>query len=327
MNNNSSISSGEIGNTRQISPCIHWFFTFNNPTLEDKANMAIWSSDSSIKNYVYQMEIGEKTGTPHFQGYVSFKTKMRPMSVFKTHKIKWEISRDAKACVKYCSKEKTSTGELYTNMKLPKKIKILNDDQLYKWQLDIIDIIKGEADDRLIYWYWENIGNVGKSTFCKYLCIKYGAILVSGKSADIKHVISEYTKINKEYPQIILLDIPRTSADFMSYEALESVKNGCFFSGKYEGGMCIGNCPHIICFSNSPPIINNMSLDRWHIINITEAQPLLLEAGRGPSPPVHEREISLYACASASHMGKAQDPLDFIPDYDPIMTLRPKNVA
>jgi len=65
-----------------------------------------------------------------------------------------------------------------------------------------------------------------------------------------------------------VFDIPRTNIDYLNYEAIESIKNGCFFSGKYECTQVIMNCPHVIIFANSPPLEHKLSIDRWHIINI-----------------------------------------------------------
>lgn len=57
--------------------------------------------------------------------------------------------------------------------------------------------------------------------------------------------------------------------NYVSYEAIESVKDGIFFSGKYESGMTIFNQPHIICFANFAPDIGKMSSDRWKIFELS----------------------------------------------------------
>ncbi len=41
-----------------------------------------------------------------------------------------------------------------------------------------------------------------------------------------------------------------------------------FFSSKYESGMCLGNCPHLLIFANFKPDLSNMSLDRWVVKNL-----------------------------------------------------------
>ena len=99
--------------------------------------------------------------------------------------------------VKYCAKD----GDYYTfNILVPKPIKTLKTDQLYDWQKIIIDIINEEPDDRAIYWFKDDNGKTGKTTFCKYLCLMHGAIMLSGKSADMKNAIVEYNKTNLTTP-------------------------------------------------------------------------------------------------------------------------------
>ena len=76
----------------------------------------------------------------------------------------------------------------------------------------------------------------------------------------------EYFKLNQKWPTIIFVDIPRShNSDFMSYDALEQLKNMCFYSGKYEGGMVAGPEPHLVVFSNKPPELAKFSEDRWAV--------------------------------------------------------------
>ena len=116
-----------------------------------------------------------------------------------------------------------------------------------------------------IYWYYETKGNVGKSTFCKYLCVKHKALILGGKASDMKYGIVKYMERHGDYPNLIVADIPRTNRKFLSYQGLEEIKNACFFSGKYEADMVIGNNPHLIIFANFKPDKSKMSLDRWEI--------------------------------------------------------------
>ena len=49
----------------------------------------------------------------------------------------------------------------------------------------------------------------------------------------------------------------------MSYIAIEGIKDGCFFSAKYEAGMCVYNPPHVMVFANKAPELTMLSSDRW----------------------------------------------------------------
>lgn len=100
------------------------------------------------------------------------------------------------------------------------------------------------------------------------LCASYNALCVSGKSADIKYGIVSFKKETGYYPSIVLIDVPRCNCDYINYEAIEKVKDGLFFCGKYESCQVIMNSPHVFLFMNEEPEINKMSVDRWNIIRL-----------------------------------------------------------
>lgn len=260
-NTNSSPSSNPP--KVSISPAKNWCFTYNNYTdVPMFQNLLL----SLCSKFVFQEETGEN-GTEHLQGYCEFKKKERPKSVIKIDKIHWEITRDVKASIAYCSKVDTRTGKIYkSNIIIPKPLKIIN--ELRSWQEDIVNIIDSDPDDRKIYWFWENTGGVGKTVFCKYLVHLHGALVLSGKAADMKYGIIKFIEKHFCYPEIIVFDIPRSNLEFLSYTGLEEVKNGLFFSSKYESDMVIGNSPHVICFANEKPELDKVSKDRWIVREI-----------------------------------------------------------
>ena len=226
----SSNSSTKSGNTKQISPAKHWVFTLNNYSKDD---LGLLSSISSINRYVFQQEVGEN-GTPHLQGYVEFKTKKRPVSEIKfSQAAHWETTRNVKAAIAYCYKSDGTQvpGTVQTfNIKIPKPLKLIDPDR--EWEVEMLSIIKEEPDDRTIYWLFEENGNVGKSQFTKYLCAKHDALVVSGKSADAKYMIMKYAEAHDGvYPELIIYDVPRCNLEYVSWEGLEKIKDGCFAGG------------------------------------------------------------------------------------------------
>jgi len=265
----SSNSSTKSGNTKQISPAKHWVFTLNNYEQED---LAVLSSISSINRYIFQQEVGEN-GTPHLQGYVEFKTKKRPISEVKfSQAAHWETTRNVKKAIAYCHKkdgtEVPNTVELF-NIKIPKPLKLITPDR--DWEIELLNIIKVEPDDRTIYWLYETTGNVGKSQFTKYLCARHDGIIVSGKGADAKYMILKYAESHDGvFPELIIYDVPRCNFDYVAWEGLEKIKDGCFASTKYECGMVLMNSPHIICFANEPPPYEKMSMDRWKVGTVSD---------------------------------------------------------
>lgn len=252
-----------LGNTiekskkRDIASC-KWCFTFNNYCPED-IDTLVSKFEGSAK-YVFQEETGE-SGTPHLQGAVQFKKKCRPVECIGIKSIHWEKCKNWEASIAYCTKSDSRTGAIFSNLRFEKPLKLIT--EFRKWQQDILDIIAKGPDDRSIYWFWDYDGNIGKSVFCKYLCATMGALSVAGRGNDCKYGIIKYKEIEGVYPEIIIYDIPRTALDYVNYEALESIKNGLFFCGKYESSQVIMNCPFIFCFANAEPDLTKLSADRW----------------------------------------------------------------
>ncbi len=264
---NSSKSSKKSGSTKQISPSKHWCFTLNNYTQE---NIETICSNSSIKRYVFQEETGE-LGTPHLQGYLEFNSKKRPLGEFKSFKAHWEKCRKIKEAIIYCQKIDTRSGRIFRKgiMKY-RPIKCLTREQLYPWQKAIVNEVELEPDDRTIRWFWDEEGNIGKSQLCRYLVLRHQAILISGKSADIKYQLKQFVDTNGQGPEIVIYDIPRTAENYINYSVIEDIKNELFASPKYESSMVCINPPHFLCFANFEPIVSNMSQDRWCITCLSE---------------------------------------------------------
>ncbi len=263
--NNSSNSSKKSGNTNQISPALNWCFTLNNYTSND-IKMFKDIPSSIVPKFIFQEETGE-TGTPHLQGYLRFTTKKRPKSVFDCNRIHWEKCRNVTKSIAYCQKGDTRTGEVFRRgIEAPFVQKI---DAFYYWQEEILSLLKKEPDTRSLHWYWEPKGCAGKTTFQKYVYTHLDDVLiVSGKSADMKHAVVDFLLKNKCHPKIILCNIPRHSLNYVSYTGIEEVKDMFFHSGKYEGGQVCGPCPHFIIFANEKPELESVSKDRWIIHRI-----------------------------------------------------------
>jgi len=150
--------------------------------------------------------------------------------------------------------------------KLKWKVKI---NKFYPWESIILNILKEPADDRTFYWIWEPNGCAGKTTFQKYIFQNFeNVVVLSGKSTDMKNGIIQFIEKNNETPDIVLINIPRSNIDFVSYEGLECIKDMFFFSGKYEGGMVCGKPPHLFIFANEKPPDDKLSSDRLKVFKI-----------------------------------------------------------
>lgn len=248
-----------------------WCFTLNNYTAIEHDD--IMNKVSALKcNYIVGKEVG-KENTPHLQGYVYFENaktfkKIKDILGIRTHIEKAKGSQ--KDNFNYCSKD----GQFKSNMNFPKPVITepvedpLEDKVLYPYQKEVLELIKEKPDSRSIHWYYEHKGNAGKSSLVKHLVLKHGAIPICGKADNMYHAIKMIYDTTKNYPKIILIDIPRTALDYVNWNAIENIKNGVFLSGKYEGGIVCMNYPHIICFANAKPNMNAISEDRWVIKKI-----------------------------------------------------------
>lgn len=263
-----------VGNTnqqpkKQISPAKNWCFTFNNFEEKD-ISLLVSSFSSNCSKFIFENEIGEN-GTSHLQGYILFDKKRRPSELKLNNKIHWEKCKgNEQDNINYCSKDfrdNVKNCKIYKseNIRIPRPLKIIND--LKKWQMDLKNILLEEPEDRKIIWVHENIGNVGKSAFSKYMVVKHDALYITeGKKSDIINIVYNYV-INKDL-DILILDVPRDNGNKISYKSLEEIKNGLICNTKYETGNKVINAPHIVVFSNSPPDTEKFSADRWEIFEI-----------------------------------------------------------
>lgn len=262
------VTEGAAGNTKSRA----WFFTLNNYSKEEITQLLKNLEESE---FVFQEETGE-SGTPHLQGVCRWKNAMSFKSMQKKiARAHLEKCKSFAKAINYCTKIDTRTGEIYTNikgLKIPKKPRDYFDEQKIKsWQKEIIEILESEPDRRKIYWYWEKTGGTGKTTLARHICINNeDVIYVCGKASDIKYGICKMRDEDK-MPKAVIWDLARHQN--ISYEGLEQIKNGIFYSTKYEAGMVIYDIPHIIVFANKPPEEHNLSKDRWIIREIASAEP------------------------------------------------------
>lgn len=261
----SSGSSGSGGNTiistnRQISPAIRWCFTLNNWQKDEYSSILDIFKDKS-KKWIIGDETGENNGVPHLQGYVEFKSKVRPKNIVPNNRLHWEKAKGTPLDnLKYCSKQK-----VLDQFGFPKPIKVI--ENLYDWQKNIEHTFLQEPDDRKIYWFWESQGNIGKSQFIKYMIVKHGVLFCSGgKHSDIMNLVFNQ---DMDACRGVFFDIPRSNRGNISYASLECIKNGMVCNTKYETGVKVFNSPHIFIFANfEPEEPDKLSADRWIITEL-----------------------------------------------------------
>ena len=139
---------------------------------------------------------------------------------------------------------------------------------MYPWQEKLDKVLQEEPNDRTIYWIWESAGNTGKSSYVKYQVIKHKAIFCDGgKKADLINLVFN---TDMDVVNTIIWDLPRSAGSNVSYNTLESVKNGLVCNTKYETGVKAFNSPHVVVFANVPPDTSQLSQDRWVVLEIVD---------------------------------------------------------
>ncbi len=258
-----------------------WEITWNNYTPEDLAFWRIYVPDK-CEQWAWQLEVAPTTGTPHIQAALYFKAARTFTAIKKDlPKVHMSPAKSWKALSTYCQKVNTrdtsEDGDVNIIQKEEKKKpQIIVKDPMEglnkkQWQLDLDAMFENPPDDRKIFWLYDTNGAVGKTTYAKHIALRHPNrfIYLGGKANDVKSAIA--TMVEKgDNPDICIFDYVRSTEAHISYDAIESVKNGIFFSGKYESNMVLFNTPHVVIFANFKPDMDKLSRDRWVIRCISE---------------------------------------------------------
>lgn len=246
----------------------------------------IYPTDNpDVKFFVCQHELTPTTQKEHIQGYLrTYKThKFDAFAIIlglKSGEYHFEKARgDDFENETYCTKLESRViyslpFEIGTpcsrsnRTKLKNIIDPLEGKNLYKYQKSIIDMIATPADPRKIYWYYDEVGNTGKSSLVKHLLLKHPTeiCLIDGSAKDASYCLTEFINNSHNDIKVVLVDIPRSCYSNVSYDTLERIKNGMLFSAKYKSNYCLFNIPHIIVFCNYSPLDNQLSADRLQVI-------------------------------------------------------------
>lgn len=253
-----------------------YFLTFHikEPDTFEQAFNRLEGLSDLCEKFVFAEEYGKSGNTPHIQGGFILEKKTRANKINKDYflgKATLYKLKDFNRAYKYCCKE---SGRKYSSERIKRPKKFLDPDKLNAWELKIDnDILPFEPNDRDIHWFFSKEGNMGKTTFCKYLQNKWDACIIGGKSADSKNCIAKYIEnsLDKRAPECVILPIPRSyDTTYLNYEAIEMCKDMFFYSGKFEGACVNDNCPHMLIFANEPPDYSKCSLDRWEVYEILD---------------------------------------------------------
>ena len=141
-------------------------------------------------------------------------------------------------------------------------------EQLRSWQNDCLAIVTSPPSDRKVRWFWENVGNVGKSWMARYLTLHHDALILGAmKKLDLLHAIAKSISGKK----VVVFDLTRSNEEGavkVVYEVIEQLLNRVIHSGKYDSQTIFIQKVHILVFANFEPDRAAMSTDRWDVHHI-----------------------------------------------------------
>ncbi len=122
---------------RPPSKARNWVFTLNNYTQKDIGTFFDTKFNLNLKQFCFQEEKGEN-GTPHLQGVLAYTNAISFNTVKKiSPNSHWEICRNLKKALQYCSKADTRNGKTFTwNYKIFNEGRPLTKEDISKHILD-----------------------------------------------------------------------------------------------------------------------------------------------------------------------------------------------
>lgn len=260
--------SNDSNKKHRANAAKNWFFTFNNPDENFHQEFELLV-DPKARKYLYQLEVGDE-GTPHYQGNIEFMEKCRPMELGLSKRMHWEVTKNNKLAFAYCQKLTGRLGNDFKFKGIPRPVEKVTLELLREKRPKMADFAEYLAtlpkDNRSIHWLVDREGNQGKTLLCKYIVDNTASIVVGGSR---KHILSGVRAWVEEKGQLdyLILDIPRSLDEkFVSYQAIEKVKDGCFFVDfGHSPSMVRLNSPCVVVLSNESPDLSKMSDDRWDV--------------------------------------------------------------
>nr|WPR18742.1 MAG: replication polyprotein [Chemarfal virus 96] len=269
-------TQGVKGNTKTLTRSRGWCLTVNNYTEEEWYDLKLVGTQQTQK-FCLGKETGAQ-GTPHIQGYLYF-ANARTFEQVKLMcgRAHWEKAKGNPSQNRdYCSKEGDYVEGGWPKAKIDpnvaRRVKALQRYEDVEWrpfQKEILEYIDEEPDDRTVIWVVDKEGGKGKSYLAKYIYLNYPTIIADGKKDNVFNQLKTKLDGGME-PRVCLLDIPRCGQGYMNYGVIEQIKNGLIYSGKYEGGDCIFDPPHVVVFANFDPDYSQFTGDRWKVIDLGE---------------------------------------------------------
>lgn len=259
----------ENGNTESVgsdkNQKYRYDFTLNNYS-EVEVSQVRQAIEGLCKKGGFGFEVGEECKTPHLQGALWLKRKMRITALKKVagfERASFREMRNEKAMIDYIQKD----GDvwLFGFPPKPRIDKFVLEMELLEWQKKALEIHLTEPDRRSIYFF---VGaNVGKSCFLKWMLYKYPHEV---KATTCKNA-NDVTLMAEDWVKTYIINYGQ-EVETYPYSALEELKDGFVTNAKLKKKMdiCVQAPPHVFVFCNHEPWEGGLTEDKIKIIEVNE---------------------------------------------------------
>ena len=246
----------------------------------EKYNMTV----DTAKEYIFGLQFGKKdkivfqletcptTGRKHMQVWIYYdiaielKEAKKRINPTEKEEVHIEIAHGKPAqCITYHTKDASrNEGPWFVNVPVPREPIVLKYEQLVEWQRTLVDELREQQDDRLVYWIYDGVGGAGKSNLQHHMREYMYATEIGQSLNDAAFSLVAYQEKNGFWPQIVYINLAKEE-DMKNYSTIEKIKDGSFFSGKYESCSVFMPFPHLVVFANCLPQVQRLTWDRWEI--------------------------------------------------------------
>ena len=245
-------------------------FVINNYT-ETEVCQVIQTLKKIAKKGGFGKEVGEEEGTPHLQGFISLKRKLRITGITKLDgfaRASLRETRNEKALIEYCMKD-----NCFFKIGFPKPLKVITELKMFQKQIE--EMCEEEPDDRTINILIDTETNIGKTALCKYMNYKHQAILFTGgDTSDVACQLAQEVENGRDLNDKTTMIFNYAEGIKPNKRLLENVKDGLITSPKYKSSTMNFNSPHIWVFCNmiGDDILKSNRKDVWRIWKVKDEE-------------------------------------------------------
>ena len=177
---------------------------------------------------------------------------------------------------KIITKKVELTPQISHNLK-ENNIKLMEEWEFKPWQRFLLNVVEGDVDKNIFYWYWEPLGLMGKTQLTNYIDSNYENVLVINTLDTYSNMLNSYLDVIKTCTiKTVIIDLSRQMSNILLrstnsgiFEFIEKLKEGFVNNIFNKTRIKLIPC-HVIVFSNCITNVEEISPSKWRIIKILE---------------------------------------------------------